>query len=130
MILGSMSCCNLARKYSNKSVRKYNQLNTSFQYVETDSARIYLRTLGTGHETIVLIHGFGPLPGLQWLVGMGLTEFSVGSVLIPEIKKIVREVTYTDAQTVAEEVFRMARTQDVLTFLRDRTNEVLPGAVS
>ena len=67
LILGITFSCNLAKQYARKTEKKYERLSSRFDFVDTDSARIHVRSLGTGPETIVLIHGFGPLPGLQWI---------------------------------------------------------------
>jgi phosphotransferase system enzyme I (PtsI) len=40
------------------------------------------------------------------LLGLGLDEFSTSAVAIPEIKKIIRSVSYEKAKTIAQEVLK------------------------
>jgi pimeloyl-ACP methyl ester carboxylesterase len=64
--VASLASCNLTRQYVRKAEKSYDRLGRTSTVVETDSARIHLRWLGTGKDTIVFIHGFGPLPQVQW----------------------------------------------------------------
>src|SRR5471030_1070325 len=54
------------------------------------------------------------------LVGFGMTEMSISPPSIPEIKKIVRGLTFEECKTVATEIMRMTETDDITNFLRDR----------
>lgn len=61
------------------------------------------------------------------LVGMGMTELSVSPPAIPEIKKIIRSVSYERCREVAAEVSTMTETGAILERLRDRLDTDLPG---
>ena len=63
------------------------------------------------------------------LVGLGLTEFSVAPVtVIPEIKKIVRSITFEKAKEVAEAVCRFDDPEKTINYLRNIAIEILPEA--
>ncbi len=63
------------------------------------------------------------------LIGLGLTEFSVAPVtIIPEIKKIVRSVTFEQAKEVAETVCNFDDTDKTISYLRNIAMEILPEA--
>jgi len=51
------------------------------------------------------------------LLGMGLEEFSMGSLFIPVIKKIVRSVTYQSAKTSAQIVLQMDTVGEIKRYL-------------
>lgn len=51
------------------------------------------------------------------LLGMGLEEFSMGSLFIPVIKKIVRSVTYQSAKASAQIVLQMDTVGEIKRFL-------------
>lgn len=51
------------------------------------------------------------------LLGMGLEEFSMGSLFIPVIKKIVRSVTYQFAKTSAQIVLQMDTVGEIKRYL-------------
>ncbi|OBW95942.1 phosphoenolpyruvate-protein phosphotransferase PtsI [Gallibacterium salpingitidis] len=47
------------------------------------------------------------------LLGMGLDEFSMGSISVPKIKKLIRNVNYQDAQDLAKEVLLQPTAADI-----------------
>lgn len=53
------------------------------------------------------------------LVGLGLDEFSVVPSALPEIKKIIRSVSYSQAQKFASEVLKLRTTEEVRACLRN-----------
>ncbi len=63
------------------------------------------------------------------LIGLGLTEFSVAPVtIIPEIKKIVRSITFEQAKEVAETVCSFDDPEKTINYLRNIAMEILPEA--
>lgn len=62
------------------------------------------------------------------LLGMGLRQLSVTPHNIPEIKRVIRSVTWTEATRVAQEVFRFDNARDVTNYLRDQTRRLLRGS--
>ena len=63
------------------------------------------------------------------LIGLGLTEFSVSpATIIPEIKKVVRSVTYEKAKEVADTVCQFDDPEKTINYLRNIAIEILPEA--
>jgi phosphotransferase system enzyme I (PtsI) len=60
------------------------------------------------------------------LIGLGLDEFSVVPNILPEIKKIIRSIHYTEAQHVAERVLTMQSEDEIKAFLKDLMNHKFP----
>lgn len=61
------------------------------------------------------------------LVGMGLTEFSVApATIIPEVKKIVRSITFEKAQEIAETACQFEDPEKTISYLRSIAMEILP----
>ncbi len=58
------------------------------------------------------------------LLGMGLEEFSMGSLFIPVVKKVVRTVTYREAKATADIVLRMDTVGEIKKYLFDRMREL------
>ncbi len=52
------------------------------------------------------------------LLGLGLDEFSVVPTVLPEIKKIIRSVHFTEAKHIAERVLTMQSEDEIKAFLR------------
>ncbi len=59
------------------------------------------------------------------LLGMGLREFSMSPVLIPDVKKIVRSVKISEAEEIAQAVLKMRLVKDIKLFLKTKTLEIL-----
>ena len=51
------------------------------------------------------------------LLGMGLDEFSMSSISIPRIKKLIRNISFETAKTIAANVLDMATAQEIDTYL-------------
>lgn len=47
------------------------------------------------------------------LLGMGLDEFSMGSISIPKIKKIIRNTNYSEAKKLADEALQKATAKEI-----------------
>jgi phosphotransferase system enzyme I (PtsI) len=60
------------------------------------------------------------------LLGMGLRQLSVTPQNIPEVKKIIRSITYEEAKVVAQEAMRHDSARDVNNYLREQTRRILP----
>jgi phosphotransferase system, enzyme I, PtsP len=64
-----------------------------------------------------------PLSALL-LLGMGLEEFSMGSLYIPVIKKTIRSITYQAAKTAAEIVLEMDTVGEIKRYLFEQMREL------
>lgn len=59
------------------------------------------------------------------LLGLGLDEFSMPPVVIPEIKYIIRSVTFKDAQEIAKEALKLSTGKEVEEFAQVKLREIL-----
>ncbi len=53
------------------------------------------------------------------LLGMGLDEFSMSAISIPRIKKLIRNVTFEEAQTLAKEALQKPTAQEIADLIAD-----------
>ena len=53
------------------------------------------------------------------LLGLGLDEFSMSALAIPQIKKIIRSVRYEDAKNIAAAALSMETGEEIMDFVRD-----------
>ncbi len=60
------------------------------------------------------------------LLGLGLRTFSITPVLIPEVKRVIRSVSVSEAEEVAEKVLNMTDPAETITYLTDFTSRVAP----
>jgi phosphoenolpyruvate-protein phosphotransferase (PTS system enzyme I) len=63
------------------------------------------------------------------LLGMGLRQLSVTPHNIPEIKMIIRSVTLTEANQVAEAALRLETARETVNYLREQTRRFLPEVI-
>lgn len=69
--------------------------------------------------------GANPLATLA-LLGFGLDEFSVNPTMLPEIKKIIRSTTISQAKEIANKVLEFSNIIDIKKFLTDELLKVSP----
>jgi phosphotransferase system enzyme I (PtsI) len=62
------------------------------------------------------------------LVGLGLRSFSVAPPALPELKQLVRSITLEKAREVARSVMAFESDQQIVSYLRDQTRQIMPGA--
>jgi phosphotransferase system enzyme I (PtsI) len=63
------------------------------------------------------------------LVGLGLRSLSATPRKIPEIKRVIRQLSITEAQKVAGQALQMDTARQVQNLLRDQLRRILPEAV-
>ena len=52
------------------------------------------------------------------LLGMGMDEFSMSASSIPQVKKIIRSITFQEAKAIAEEALRMKNSEDIRNMIK------------
>jgi phosphotransferase system enzyme I (PtsI) len=62
-----------------------------------------------------------------FLLGIGLRNFSMAPANIPEVKKLIRLVTTTQAQRVARRALSFETERQVTNYLRDEMRKLIPG---
>jgi phosphotransferase system enzyme I (PtsI) len=62
------------------------------------------------------------------LVGLGLRQLSATPRKIPEIKRVIRQLSVPEAERVAEHALRMETARQVGHYLRDQLRRILPEA--
>ena len=92
--------------------------------------RLVKQIVETGHQHGLWVGMCGemasePALGLI-LLGLGLDEFSVSPVLVPEIKKVIRSVEYRYAQEIAHEALTLSTGKEVEDFAKSKLKELAP----
>ncbi|UCF78622.1 MAG: phosphoenolpyruvate--protein phosphotransferase [Candidatus Eiseniibacteriota bacterium] len=60
------------------------------------------------------------------LLGLGLDEFSTSPYLLPEIKTVIRSVSFAEAKALAEKALRLSTAADVRSFVEERIVRKFP----
>lgn len=92
-----------------------------FQEFHPSVVRFIRRIIERGSKSNVWIGMCGEMAGdplaTILLIGLGLQEFSVTPVALPEIKRIIRSVTRAEANEVAKKALEMSTASEIRTYL-------------
>ncbi len=101
-----------------------------FQEFHPAVIRFLRRIIERGKQEKVWVGMCGQMAGdplaTILLVGLGLDEFSVVPTVLPEIKKIIRSIHYTEAKHVAEKVLEMQSEDEIKAFLKELMRHKFP----
>lgn len=88
-------------------------LNTTIQAGKREGKRVGLCGEMAGDPLFALV-----------LLGMGLEEFSMGSLYIPVVKKAIRSITYQAAKAIVEIVLQMDTVGEIKRYLFEQMREL------
>lgn len=60
------SSCDTIKFVDNLAAKRYERRGGALQSLEIENTQLAFRVLGTGRDTLLLVHGFGPNPKMQW----------------------------------------------------------------
>lgn len=96
--------------------------------------RLVHQTIQAGHEAGIKVCLCGEMssePVLAFiLLGLGLDHFSMSPLNIPQIKKMIRMVSFKDARTIAEATLNMATGQEVEDFVTVHLRRIAPDLMN
>jgi len=79
--------------------------------------RLIKETIDAGHRNGIWVGLCGEMAGdplaTVLLVGMGVDELSTSAMAIPEIKKIIRSITFEEAQRLADQILSLSTINDI-----------------
>jgi phosphotransferase system enzyme I (PtsI) len=91
--------------------------------------RLIKHIVDAGHKSNIWVGMCGEMAGepsfVILLLGMGLDEFSVSTVVIPELKKIIRSITFKEAQEMARKALTLSSAKEVEDFTKAKLHEIL-----
>ena len=109
------------------------RINERIAYLYEPAHPAVLRLLKTvidaGHSKKIWVGICGEMSGdpifTPVLLGMGMDEISTSPVMVPEIKKIVRSITYKEAKEIATYVLTLSTGVEVVNFLKLKYQQIL-----
>ncbi len=63
------------------------------------------------------------------LLGLGIDELSMSSIIIPQVKKVIRSIRLSDARKLAEELMQKNSSKDIKNVIRAYVNQNLKGLI-
>ncbi|MBP7056854.1 MAG: phosphoenolpyruvate--protein phosphotransferase [Candidatus Omnitrophica bacterium] len=95
--------------------------------------RLIKNIIDSGHAAGIWVGMCGEMAGdivmTVILVGLGLDEFSTSPIAIPEIKRVVRSISMSQAKAIAEEAIRLPTGRAVATFAKKKLQSIAPDLV-
>jgi len=92
--------------------------------------RLIKNIIDSGHKENVWVGMCGEMAGepplALLLLGLGLDEFSVSPIVLPEIKRVIRSVTLTQAREIAEEALTLSTGRDIEDFVKRKLRHLVP----
>jgi phosphoenolpyruvate-protein phosphotransferase (PTS system enzyme I) len=105
-------------------------INKLFQEFHPAVLRMIKHTIDAGHKRKVWVGMCGEMAGdpiaTILLVGMGIDELSVVPSVLPEVKKIIRSISFKEAQIIARRAMSMGTPEEVHDYLRKTLKIRLP----
>jgi len=111
-----------------------NNENVANLYNPADPAvlRLIRRVVEAAHKEQIEVNVCGEMSGeplyAPLLVGLGLRQLSATPRKIPEIKRVIRQLTVPEAERLAERALHMETARQVGNYLRDQLRRILPEA--
>jgi phosphoenolpyruvate-protein phosphotransferase (PTS system enzyme I) len=111
-----------------------NNENVANLYNPADPAvlRLIKRVVEAAHKEQIEVNVCGEMSGeplyAPLLVGLGLRQLSATPRKIPEIKRVIRQLTVPEAERLAERALQMETARQVGNYLRDQLRRILPEA--
>jgi len=92
--------------------------------------RLIKQIIDVGHQNKIWVGMCGEMAGEPHLalilLGFGLDEFSSSAVAVPEVKKVIRSVKYSEAQKIAQKAMTFSTGRDVEEFARKQLKRLVP----
>lgn len=112
------------------------RINERIAYLYEPAHPAVLRLLKTvidaGHSKGIWVGICGEMSGdpifTPVLLGLGMDELSTSPVMVPEIKKIVRSISYKEAQEIAKYVLTLRTGAEVVNFLKLKYQQILKSS--
>jgi len=90
--------------------------------------------IDNGHKEGIPVGLCGEMSGdislTMILLGFGLDEFSTSPIAVPEVKKIIRSISFADAKKISEKALTMHTGKEVQEFAKSMLKELVPDIVA
>lgn len=89
--------------------------------------RLIKMVIEAGHNNGIWVGMCGEMSGepldVWLLLGLGLDEFSMSPIVLPEVKKIIRSITYKEAKAIAQEAMKFNTAEEIEAFVKRKMEE-------
>ncbi len=93
--------------------------------------RLVKNVIDSGHKEKIWVGMCGEMagePGFALiLLGLGLDEFSMSPVIVPEMKYLIRNIKFEDVKRVAESALKLSTAEEVDNLINKKLDELVPA---
>jgi phosphotransferase system enzyme I (PtsI) len=93
--------------------------------------RLIKNIIDSGHKENIWVGMCGEMAGEPGfgliLLGLGLDEFSMSPVAVPEVKYTIRNVKFTEAKKIAEKALSLPTAEEVDEFIKKQLEDLVPA---
>jgi len=104
-----------------------------YQHLHPSIVRMLRLTVGAARRRNVHVSICGEMAGdplsVPILIGLGIDEFSVSPNMIPEVKRIIRSVTFDECRTLVRTVSRFRTTAEIESEIEAFLKSHVPSAL-
>ncbi|MBM7624173.1 phosphoenolpyruvate--protein phosphotransferase [Sporohalobacter salinus] len=108
-------------QYTTATDRMNNNISHLYQPFHPAILKFIKRVVDAGHAAGNWVGMCGEVAGdkrlTPFLLGIGLDEFSMSSILILEVKERIRNMTLTEAENIAQKVLQMSTAKEIKDYL-------------
>jgi len=117
-------------QYSLAADRVDEQRLQPYEPVHPGVLRLIKMVIDTAHREKIPVSICGEMASepayIPILLGMGLDEFSMSAIAIPEAKRVFRAITMAEAKQIAREALTMSTAEEVDRYARRKLAEIAP----
>jgi phosphoenolpyruvate-protein phosphotransferase (PTS system enzyme I) len=110
------------------------RINYLYEPMHPSVLRLIRNTVEAGHAAGIWVGMCGEVAGdplySVLLVGLGLDELSISAYMIPEVKRIIRSITYDEAKMLVRKAMTMSTAAEIRRYLAGVMHERFPDLVS
>jgi phosphotransferase system enzyme I (PtsI) len=114
--------------------RSNTRISYLYEPMHPSILRLIRNTVEAGHAHDIWVGMCGEIAGdplySVLLVGLGLDEISISAYMIPEVKRIIRGITYDEAKTLARKAMGLSTADEIRTLVASVMHERFPELVA
>ena len=110
------------------------RINHLYEPMHPSVLRLIRNTVEAGHAHDIWVGMCGEVAGdplySVLLVGLGLDELSIGAYMIPEVKRIIRSITYDEAKMLVKKAMGLSTAAEIRRLVHSVMHERFPDLVA
>jgi phosphoenolpyruvate-protein phosphotransferase (PTS system enzyme I) len=120
-------------QYTLAADRNNENVGNLYNPADPSVIRLIRKVVNAGNDRKIEVNVCGEMSGeavfIPLLIGLGLRHLSCTPRKIPEVKRIIRNISATDAERIMRATDQMETAREIHSFLREQFRRLFPGAI-